>query len=420
MTVPIALVDCNNFYASCERVFQPDLRGRPVVVLSNNDGCVIARSNEAKALGIEMGAPWHLNRATFERHGVIIRSSNYTLYGDMSARVMQVLGRFTPDLEIYSIDEAFLGLAGFESRIEAHAAELRRTVLQWTGIPVSVGVAPTKTLAKVANRFAKKDPERNGVFIMLDEAQTEEVLGRMPLTDLWGVARRIAERLEALGITSPLKLRDSDPAFIRERFSVVMQRMVLELRGVPCIALEDHIPDRKSIIASRSFGRAVTTFQELCEAVASYTARAAEKMRRQSLATAHVAVFVETNSFKPTDPQYHATRAVRLPIASADTGVLGEAAAQALRMLWKDGFRYKKAGVMLLDLGPANRVQGDLWTAPDTPRSKALMNALDSLNRDYGRGTLTYAAAGKQQAWKLRRDFTSPRYTTEWSELLSV
>ncbi|MEA2950929.1 MAG: polymerase [Alphaproteobacteria bacterium] len=420
MTFPIALVDCNNFYASCERVFQPDLRGKPVVVLSNNDGCVIARSNEAKALGIEMGAPWHLNRATFERHGVIIRSSNYTLYGDMSARVMQVLGRFTPDLEIYSIDEAFLGLAGFESRIEAHAADLRRTVLQWTGIPVSVGVASTKTLAKVANRFAKKDPERHGVFIMLDEAQTEEALGRMALTDLWGVARRIAEGLEALGITTPLKLRDSDPAFIRERFSVVMQRTVLELRGVPCIALEDHIPDRKSIIASRSFGRTVTTFQELSEAVASYTARAAEKMRRQSLATAHLAVFVETNSFKPTDPQYHATRAVRLPVASADTGVLGEAAAQALRMLWKDGYRYKKAGVMLLDLVRASRVQGDLWTTPDTPRSKALMDALDSLNRDYGRGTLTYAAAGKQQAWKLRRDFTSPRYTTEWGELLSV
>lgn len=420
MTIPIALVDCNNFYASCERVFQPDLRGKPVVVLSNNDGCVIARSNEAKALGVEMGAPWHLNRAIFERHGVIIRSSNYTLYGDMSARVMQILGRFTPDLEIYSIDEAFLGLAGFELRIEVHAAELRRTVLQWTGIPVSVGVAPTKTLAKVANRFAKKDPERNGVFIMLDEAQTEEALGRMALTDLWGVARRIAERLEALGITSPLKLRDSDPAFVRERFSVVMQRMVLELRGVPCIALEDHIPDRKTIIASRSFGRAVTTFQELSEAVASYTARAAEKMRRQSLATAHVAVFVETNSFKPADPQYHATRAVRLPVASADTGVLGEAAARALRMLWKDGYRYKKAGVMLLDLGPASRVQRDLWTAPDTPRSKALMNALDSLNRDYGRDTLTYAAAGKQQAWKLRRDFMSPRYTTEWRELLSV
>jgi DNA polymerase V len=420
MAVPIALVDCNNFYASCERVFQPELRGRPVVVLSNNDGCVIARSNEAKALGIEMGAPWHLNRAIFERHGVIIRSSNYTLYGDMSARVMQILGRFTPDLEIYSIDEAFLGLAGFESRLEAHAAELRRTVLQWTGIPVSVGVAPTKTLAKVANRFAKKDPHRDGVFIMLDHAQTEKALSRMVLTDLWGVAGRIAQRLEALGITSPLKLRDSDPAFIRERFSVVMQRMVLELRGVPCIALEDHTPDRKSIIASRSFGRPVTTFQELSEAVASYTARAAEKMRRQSLATAHVAVFVETNSFKPAHPQYHATRAVRLPVATADTSALGQAAARALRALWKDGYRYKKAGVMLLDLVPASRVQGDLWTAPDAPRSKALMRALDSLNRDHGRGTLSYAAAGRQQGWKLRRDFTSPRYTTEWSELLSV
>ena len=283
---------------------------------------------------------------------------------------MQVLGRFTPDLEIYSIDEAFLGLGGFETRLESHAAELRQTVLQWTGIPVSVGVAATKTLAKVANRFAKKDTDRNGVFVMLDDAAVEKTLSRMALTDLWGVARRIAERLEALGISSPLELGDSDPAFIRECFSVVMQRMVLELRGIPCIALEEHVPDRKSIIASRSFGRAVTSFQELCEAVASYTARAAEKMRRLSLATAHIAVFVETNSFKPSDAQYHATRAVRLPVASANSGTLAIAAARALRLLWKDGYRYKKAGVMLLDLVPASKVQGvsGLW-----PIRRALM-----------------------------------------------
>jgi DNA polymerase V len=381
---------------------------------------VIARSNEAKVLGIEMGAPWHLNREKFEREGVIIRSSNYTLYGDMSARVMKVLSQFTSNLEVYSIDEAFLALEGFEPRLAGHAGELRRTVLQWTGIPVSVGVASTKTLAKAANRFAKKDPDRQGVLVMLDERDVEHVLSRMQLTDLRGVARRIAQRMEDLGITTPLKLRDADPQFIREKFSVVMQRMVMELRGVQCIALEEHVPDRKGIIASRSFGRPVTTRQEMEEAVASYAARACEKMRRQNLATAHVSVFVETNSFKASDPQYHASRAVRLPVASASTSTIAQAAARALNVLWREGFRYKKAGVMLLDLGPAAKVQGDLWTSPDTARSKALMRAMDGLNAHYGRDTLAYAAAGRQKAWKLRRDFMSPRYTTSWRELLSV
>ena len=420
MVVPIGLVDCNNFYASCERVFQPELRGRPVVVLSNNDGCVIARSNEAKALGIEMGAPWHLHRAKFERAGVVVRSSNYTLYGDMSGRVMRTLAGFTPDLEIYSIDEAFLGLAGFETRLEAHARTLRTTVLQWTGIPVSVGIASTKTLAKVANRYAKKDPDRAGVFVMLDPAETEATLGRMALTDLWGVAGRIEARLVGLGITSPLALRDADPRFIRERFSVVMQRMVMELRGVPCIDLQEGTPDRKSIMASRSFGRPVTTFQELREAVSSYASRAAEKMRRQQLATSHVVVFVQTNRFKPEEPQYDASRAVRLPVASADTGKLLKAASHALRALWKPGFSYKKAGVILLDLRPASRVQGDLWEQPDSPRAAGLMQAIDALNNRHGRDTVVYGSAGRRKAWKLRSDQLSPRYTTSWQELLKV
>jgi DNA polymerase V len=235
---PIALVDCNNFYASCERVFQPRLRGKPVVVLSNNDGCVIARSNEAKALGVEMGAPWHLCRESFRKTGVVVRSSNYTLYGDMSARVMRVLSNFTPNLEIYSIDEAFLSFAGFEARCEAHARDLRRTVQQWTGIPVSVGIAPTKTLAKVANRLAKKDAAAGGVRLLLGEQAQREALGGLELTDLWGIAGRLAERLRAIGIMTPLELRDADHRLIRERFSVVLERMVLELRGVACLGLE--------------------------------------------------------------------------------------------------------------------------------------------------------------------------------------
>jgi DNA polymerase V len=415
-----ALVDCNNFYASCERVFQPALRGKPVVVLSNNDGCVIARSNEAKALGIEMGAPWHLHRQQFERDGVIIRSSNYTLYGDMSARVMNVLRQFTPELEVYSIDEAFLGMNGFEHCFAEHAAGLRQTVLQWTGIPVSVGIARTKTLAKVANRFAKKDAARSGVFVMMQQADIDATLARMALTDLWGVAGRLARRLAEAGVSTPLQLRDSEPALMRERFGVVMQRMVLELRGISCLALEEHVPDRKSIVASRSFGRPVTTLQEMEEAVASYASRACEKMRRQSLATAHVSVFFETNRFKPDDPQYNPTRSMRLPVATADTGTVVKAAGCLARAMWKDGYRYKKSGVMLLDLAPASVVQGDLWTAPDSARSKALMKAMDSLNAHYGRDTLGYASAGRKKAWKLRRDFMSPRYTTSWDELLAV
>jgi len=420
MPTLLALVDCNNFYASCERVFQPALRGRPVVVLSNNDGCVIARSNEAKALGVDMGAPWHLHREQFERQGVVVRSSNYTLYGDMSARVMRTLADFTPDLEVYSIDEAFLDLSGFEGRLEAHARTLRATVLQWTGIPVSVGIAPTKTLAKVANRTAKKDPSSGGVLVMMDEAGAAAAPARLALTDLWGVAGRTAARLAALGIRTPLALRDADPKFMREKFSVVMERTVLELRGIRCIEFEDVTPDRKSIMASRSFGRPVTSYVEMREAVTTYASRAAEKMRRQRLATAHISVFLHTNKFRPQDVQYYGSHAVHLPVASADTGRLIEAARDALKAAWKPGFSYKKAGIMLLDLCPASRVQGDLWTAPDSTRSQALMTALDSINRDFGRDTVGYASAGRQKAWGLRSDQKSPRYTTCWHELLRV
>lgn len=420
MPAPIALVDCNNFYASCERVFQPALRGKPVVVLSNNDGCVIARSNEAKALGIEMGAPWHLCRAQFERQGVIVRSSNYTLYGDMSARVMRALSDFTPELEIYSIDEAFLSLAGFEARLEAHARQMRATVLQWTGIPVSVGIATTKTLAKVANRFAKKDAERVGVYDMRDPAAAEATLARMELSDLWGVAGRMAARLDAIGIRTPLDLRDADPRLVRQHTSVVMERMVLELRGTPCIDLEETTPDRKSIMASRSFGRAVTTRREMEEAVATHTARAAEKMRRQDLATASLVVFLHTNRHKPQEPQYYAARPIQLPVATADTGRLTAAAMRALGAIWRDGFRYTKAGVVFPTLGPAGAVQGDLFGTPDSVQSKALMGVLDQLNRRYGRGAVTYGTAGRSQKWKLRSEHLSPRYTTSWQELLNV
>jgi DNA polymerase V len=418
MPAPVALVDCDAFYVSCERVFQPELRDKPVVVLSNNDGCVIARSNESKILGIAMGEPWHLCRKRVNTASVIVRSSNYTLYGNMSARVMQILARFTPDLEIYSIDEAFLGLSGFESRLIEHARELRRTVWRWTGIPVSVGIAPTKTLAKVANRRAKKDPACGGICVLMDEAAIDAQLACMDLTDLWGVAGRLAARLHELGIANPLALMRADPRFIRECLGVVVERLVLELRGIPCIALEQVAPDRKSIMASRSFGRPVTSREELEEAVATYVSRAAEKLRSQALAAPRLIIFAHTDRFRPGDPQYDGVQPVALLVATADTGKLIDAALRGLGAMWRPGFRYKKAGVVLLDLVPAATVQGDLFAAPDSATSKARMRAIDRLNRRFGRDTVTFAAAGRRRTWKLRNAFLSPRYTTSWNELL--
>lgn len=415
---PIALVDCNNFYASCERLFQPALRDKPVVVLSNNDGCVIARSNEAKALGIGMGDPWHLNRDKFEKHGVIVRSSNYTLYGDISGRVATVLRNFTPSLEIYSIDEAFLSFEGFRD-LDAHGLDLRRTVQQWTGIPVSVGIAPTKTLAKVANRMAKKNPAFSGVCDLMGPAAQQDALSQLELTDIWGIARRLAYRLNALGIRTPLELRDADPGWLRERMGIVLKRLCLELRGEPCQSLVHAAPLNKSIMASRSFGRAVVTRQELEEAVTAHASRAAEKLRRQGLVASVVMVFVETNRFRTADRQYANSKTIGLPVASADTRMIARAALIALGQLWRQGYRYNKCGVALLELGKG-AIQTDLWNEGDTPRSRALMRAVDQLNGAWGRETVRLAASGIHRGWKLRSDRKSQHYTTSWNELLKV
>jgi DNA polymerase V len=417
---PIALIDCNNFYASCERVFQPKLRGRPVVVLSNNDGCAIARSNEAKALGIEMGAPWHLNADNWRKQSVEVRSSNYTLYGDMSARVMKTLSHFSPRQEIYSIDECFLGLEGFEDRLESHAREMRATVYQWTGIPVSVGIAPSKTLAKIANRAAKKNPASGGVGVLMEQAAQDAALAKIELTDIWGVARRLSQRLIAMRIETPLKLRDADTRAIRQEFGVVVERIVKELRGEACIEMDEVPATKKSLVASRSFGRPVTTLQEMQEAVASHMSRAAEKMRSQRLATANIIVFVETNRFRPQDPQYSNSQTVNLPIATSDTGRLVAAAMKGLSAIWKPRFSYKKGGVMLLDLMPAANVQGSLFETPDDPSSKARMKALDSINRKFGKGTLVFGTAGLKREWDMRRGYMSKSYSTNWDELLEI
>jgi DNA polymerase V len=340
--------------------------------------------------------------------------------GDMSGRVMRVLADFAPDLEFYSIDEAFLGLGGFEHRLEAHARKMRARVMQWTGIPVSVGIASTKTLCKVANHRAKKDPACQGVCVMLDEVAIDAELARLPLTDIWGIAGRLSRRLAEIGITTPLALKQADTRFIRERFSVTLERTALELRGMPCIALEDAPASRKSVMASRSFGRLVTARREMEEAVASYAARAAEKMRRQNLTVGRLMVFVQTNPFRTQDAQYAREQTVRLPVATADTGKIVRAARLGLNAIWRDGFQYKKAGVMLLDLAPAGAIQGGLFDRPDSTRAQARMRALDHLNRRFGRDTVTYVAAGIARPWRMQRGSLSPRYSTCWDELLSV
>lgn len=420
MTTFFALVDCNNFYASCERLFQPALRDKPVVVLSNNDGCVIARSNEAKALGVEMGTPWHLARERFEKLGIVVRSSNYVLYGDMSARVMKLLAGFAPAIEVYSIDEAFLDLTGFDGRRDEIGRRLRAHVLQWTGIPVSIGIAPSKTLAKLANRLAKKDPASGGVLSLDDAAAQEAALARVSLTDLWGVARGTQARLAELGITTALALRHADHRFIREKLGVVGERIVLELQGTPCVALKEVAQDRKNIVSSRSFGTAITLLEDMREAVVDYTTKAAVKMRRQHLATAHLAVFVETNRFRPDQRQHYAIRPYHLPVATSDTGRLVTAALRVLETIWRDGHRYHKAGVMLMDLGPAEKVTGGLFDRPDPPQSIARMRAMDDLNKRFGRGTVAMAGAGIRRGWGMRAEYLSKRYTTRWEEVLEV
>lgn len=421
MGEPIALVDCNNFYASCERIFAPKLIGKPVVVLSNNDGCAIARSNEAKALGVKMGDAYHLNKDQWAKWGVRIFSSNYTLYGDLSARVMRVLSEFTPDLEIYSIDEAFLGLSGFPD-LDGHARALREAVGRRVGIPVCCGVSTTKTLAKVANWTAKKDLARGGVAVLMDEASQTAALAGMDLGDVWGIGSRLVPKLAAIGITTPLQLRDADPSMIRQRFNVVLQRTVMELQGTPCLDLEQDSPDSKTICTSRSFGRAVERYDELAEALTAYVSRAAEKMRRQGLATSAVVVMLATNPHND-DPKYYASRHVRLTIATADTARLIRAALWGLRGIYKPGFRYKKTGILLLDLAPADAVQGSLFLRPDAPRRVQMMLAVDAINRRYGKDRVRFACSGTdkdRETWQLKAEFLSPRRTTRWGELLSV
>ena len=418
-----ALVDCNNFYASCERVFQPALENKPVCILSNNDGCIIARSNEAKALGIKMGDPWHKRKAFCQEHGVAVFSSNYTLYGDMSRRVMLCLQKFTPDVEVYSIDEAFLQLDGFEYlNLEEYGTTIRRTVYGCTRIPVCIGIGPTKTLAKVANHLAKARQKQgigSGVLDLCDRNVRNVVLPVIAVEDIWGVGRRWGKRLQAMGIHTAAQLRDAEPKAMRQVFSVVMERMVHELRGTSCLGLED-IQAKKNIMSSRSFGRMVTDKGELLEAVSSYAARAAEKLRRQGSRANGLYVFLQTNRYRPRHPQYQNSATCSFVLPTSDTGEIISAARSSINCLYRAGFQYHKCGVMLLDIAPASTVQGDLFHTVDYERSDRLMQVVDRLNARMGRGTVGFAARGIKRSWEMRQELRSPRYTTRWDELVQV
>lgn len=413
MSRSIALVDSNNFYVSCERVFDPKLEGRPVIVLSNNDGCAVARSNEAKALGIKMGTPAFQIRDLIEKHQIQVFSSNYALYGDLSNRVMQTLQNFTPEIEVYSIDEAFLGLT---EEVSDHALSLMRTtVKRWTGIPVSIGLAPTKTLAKIANRIAKKG---EGTYILRDP---DQVLENLPVGEVWGIGRQSTQKLTAHGITTALKLKQADLAWIKRQMGIVGVRIVNELRGINCLPLELIPQPRKSCCVSRSFGYPVTDLQDLREAIATHTARAAYKLRRDNLSASLLTVFIATNRFNTDLPYYRNSGTVGLSAPTNHTMTLTKAALKALGPLYREGDHYQKAGVLLTELTPAHQIQQDLFiNSKSCEKGRRLMEVMDALNSQLGAGTVRCAAEGFEQQWQTRADMRSPRYTTRWDELLTV
>jgi DNA polymerase V len=388
------------------------------VVLSNNDGCIIARSDEAKALGFAMGDPYHLNREKLTRHGVIVFSSNYALYGDMSRRVIDTLGTFTPEIELYSIDEAFLNLAGFERRgLTDYARLIRAMVKRDTGIPVSIGIGPTKTLAKVANHLAKAQPESGGVC-ELAEIDVDHALADIEVGEVWGVGPRWAKWLEAQGMATALDLKRADPKAIRRKMTVVGERLVYELNGRPCLPLELVTPPRQGLTVSRSFGRPLTQLDRIKEALLQFVVRAGEKLRRQHLMASHLMVFVMTNRFSTMRPFYGQSATMRLSYPTDYTPDLIRAAVQLLNRIYRPGFHYQKCGVMLMDLSPAAYHRRDLFDTRDQARQAHLMRALDSLNADYGARTVYIGSyGGNRPAWAMRQAFRSPRYTTNWREL---
>ena len=405
MSTRLALVDCNNFFCSCERVFDPSLSGVPVVVLSNNDGCIISRSQEAKDWGIPMGAPLHQQQEVIRKHGVRVFSSNYTLYGDMSARVMSILRDAVPAIEVYSIDEAFLELPDLMD--EEKARELRARVLQWTGIPVCIGIGPTKLLAKLSNRHAKKNSLTGGVFDFSACPDPNRLMAATPCDALWGVGKNLAKRLSKLGIENTLQFKNADPAAVRKGLGVIGERLMRELNGISCLELEEMPPDRKGVIASRSFGSPVETLEELEEALANHVARVSAKIRRFGLLATHIEIFLQTNRFRKDDPQYNPSTGLTLPTPTASTSELMATARELLQPIYRTGYRYKKTGVMLAHLVPEDEYQPSLFDAPVKGRID-IDKIVDEMNRRMGDNrtpVITRASMGTANSgakWKMK------------------
>ena len=426
------LVDCNNFYASCERVFRPELEGRPVVVLSNNDGCVVARSQEAKALGLKMGVPYFQVREQFEQRGGVACSSNYELYGDMSRRVMWYLHQVAPAVEVYSVDEAFLDLHGMQRHYDlaGWAGDVRGAVRQRTGIPVCVGVAPTKTLAKLANRLAKVDSLAkvgSGVLVLDDGEQRREALARVAVEDVWGVGYRSADKLHTAGIRTAAQLAGVGDAWARKNLGgVVGARMLHELRGFPCSSVTVEDEARKSLCCSRSFGQVLTRVEDVAGALATHAARAGEKLRAQGMAARMLTVFIETSRYGNVPPPYSVSTQLTLPTATDDTLTLTSWARRGLERIWRPGLRYVKAGIMLdgLERAGADQQASLFADVARTPARTKLMGTLDALNGKFGAGAVrvgtAVGAAGRPEPWGMRRGAKSPAFTTKWGELWQV
>ena len=424
-----ALVDGNNFYVSCERAFRPSLKSRPVVVLSNNDGCAIARSNEAKALGVAMGAPWHLVKQKLPDADIVALSANFTLYGDMSNRLMSIAAGLGPEQEIYSIDECFIGLDGVRGDLVARAHRVRERILQWIGIPCGIGIGPTKTLAKLANHIAKSADRKPGSYpaelarvcnlAALSPGELNDVLAATDVREVWGVGPKNAEKLRGLGIKTVADLSGMDPVVARMKFSVMLERTVRELQGMSCIAFEDAPAAKKEIACTRSFGRAITELTPLVEAVTEFAMRAGEKLRRQDSVSGQVLTFLHTSPHKP-GPQY--SRAVTIPLRrpTADSAELVNAAIRGIRAIYRPGYKMAKAGVMLMDLQPSHVRQAELALEDERADRGSLMTTMDRLNQRYGKGSLILASAGtagNKRTWSMRQEMRTPQYTTLWGDV---
>lgn len=414
----IGLLDCNNFYASCERVFDPALNGKPVVVLSNNDGCVIARSNEAKALGIKMGAPFYQINDLVRAKKVAVFSTNFTLYGDMSNRVMNIVRQFTPDVEIYSIDEAFLSLDGFDD-LSCYGKKIVSTTTKWTGISVSLGIAPTKTLAKLANRFAKKHPAYKNVCVIDSDEKRVKALQMTEIGDIWGIGRQNRKFLESQGVKTAYDFTQKSSSWVRKYMTVVGERTWLELKGEACIGLEQIPLDKKQILTSRSFGNMVSEYLPLSESVATFASLCAEKLRRQKSCATSLMVYVHTNNFREDLPQYYQNSIIELPVPTNYSIEIVHYALQSLKNIYKEGYLYKKAGVMIMDIVPDDYIQTNLFDTLNREKHSRLSKTLDVINSKYPKSVIL-GSQGIDHEWKMRQNNLSPCYSTRLKDAIRI